>query len=122
MSRLVLVVDDDDRVREVLVFALEIAGHEVETAADGLEALDRIEQLQPGVIVLDLMMPRMDGRCFSAELARRGLRSEVSILLLSAGYGLEQASAVIEPDACLGKPFDLDTLLLEVDRLSRIHR
>lgn len=59
--RKVLVVDDDAHIREVITFALKRAGYAVDTAKDGLEALRRIERDTPELVVLDILMPEMDG-------------------------------------------------------------
>lgn len=59
--RKVLVVDDDAHIREVITFALKRAGYAVDTARDGLEALRRIERDTPELVVLDILMPEMDG-------------------------------------------------------------
>lgn len=59
--RKVLVVDDDAHIREVITFALQRAGYAVDTAKDGLEALRRIERDTPELVVLDILMPEMDG-------------------------------------------------------------
>ena len=58
---LVLVVDDEENSRRLLRFALELEGYVVEEAADGAQALAAYERLQPDIILLDIMMPRMDG-------------------------------------------------------------
>ncbi|MGI8741782.1 MAG: PAS domain S-box protein [Bryobacteraceae bacterium] len=80
----VLVVDDDPDVRRLLRQMLETEGREVAEAADGLEALARISELIPELILLDLMMPRMDGFEFSMELSRRPEWSRIPVVVLTA--------------------------------------
>ena len=81
----ILVVDDDAHIREVICFALRRAGFEVTQAADGEAALTRIERDQPDLVILDILMPEMDG--FDVCRAVRGGRSasaNVPILFLSS--------------------------------------
>ena len=82
----VLVVDDDPDIRELLFTALEDEGFEVVPAGNGEEALAIIKTFRPDVIVLDLMMPVMDGWQFAAELRNRD--EDIPIVLLSAARDL----------------------------------
>ena len=116
--RRVLVVDDDRYLREVLQFALADEGYEVEVAGDGREALRRLEAEPPHLVVLDRVMPGLDGVAVAAELDRRGLRPAIPLLLLSAAIGPFWPGQV-QADAELAKPFDLDVLLGLVARLTR---
>ncbi|HST88389.1 MAG TPA: response regulator, partial [Ktedonobacterales bacterium] len=84
MVSTVLVVDDDRGLRETLRALLELEGYEVALAGDGLDALRALEGLSPDAILLDLMMPRMNGEEFVQELSRRGRRAEFPIIILSA--------------------------------------
>ena len=89
-------------------------GYRVETAADGLQGLTRLENGQFDAIVLDLQMPRMDGRAFFREIRSRGYATPV--LLLSA-YGAENARAELQAEAAIAKPFDPDDLTSAVRHL-----
>ena len=73
----VLVVDDDEAVRESLGLCLESLGYEVDYASDGQSALERIERCPPEVIVTDLQMPGMDGLALLGELPSRGCAAPV---------------------------------------------
>lgn len=117
MPRPILVVDDDPGLREILELTLRSEGYEIVVARDGLDAMALIEERLPGLVVLDWMMPRLDGLGFAAELAHRGLRERVPILLLTAANAAENRAAQIEAAAVLAKPFELSDLLDTVERL-----
>jgi CheY-like chemotaxis protein len=114
--RPVLVVDDDKDIRETLQELIEDEGYEVLSARNGLEALERIQERRPGLVVLDLFMPGMDG----AEFRRRQLAdprvSDVPVVVISAAAGLEERVAAMRPAAHLEKPIRLEDLLRLVER------
>ena len=110
----VLVVDDDLTVREVVVSYLRAAGHEVTEAGDGESALAEVAAQEPHLVVLDLMLPGIDG----LEVCRR-LRdaSEVPVIMLTA-LGEEQDRVLgleIGADDYVTKPFSPRELVLRVD-------
>jgi CheY-like chemotaxis protein len=115
-ARTVLVIDDDPWIHEVLTMVLEDEGYAVVNARDGEEALEYLRTCQPGLILLDWMMPRMNALAFTQELGRRGLRPQIPILLLTADGNATAKAAQIGADAYLTKPFDLPVLLDEVAR------
>ena len=106
-----LLVDDDERVREALVALLEAQGYPVVGAANGREALDvlRVRGLRPGLILLDLMMPVMDGWQFRQEQIRDASLADIPVIVVSAA-GRERLEK-IQANAYLSKPVDLDELL-----------
>jgi two-component system, OmpR family, response regulator MprA len=110
----VLIVDDDRGLKETLKAILAMAGYTVAVAGDGLEALEKIGEYAPHLILLDLVMPRMDGFAFVEELERRGLRSMQPILALSADARVEEKAARLRADDYVAKPFDMDELLAKV--------
>ena len=115
----ILVVDDELPIRELVAQVLEDEGYLVEQAANGSEALLKVQLVRPDVIVLDLMMPVMDGWTF-AQACHTLSGEPIPILVLSAGAQLARATEqlrVYGVHASLPKPFDLDALLTEVGRL-----
>jgi two-component system chemotaxis response regulator CheY len=116
-SKCILVVDDDDAVRGAIAETLELEGYSVESAADGLQALEKIKLTPPDAIVLDLMMPVMDGWTFMERCRKEHLCSGTPVLVTSAVRRLEEKAAGMHVDACLAKPFDLDELLALVAQL-----
>ena len=110
----VLVVDDDPGIRTILQAVLEDAGYTVETASDGVEALERIAARRPALVLLDLQLPLLTGQEVLAELRR--LAVPVPVVFLSAGMRAEHEATRHGADAALAKPFDLDALLAVVER------
>lgn len=114
---MILLVDDDRGVQETLEAILEFEGYQIEVAGDGIEALEKVEKERPDVILLDLMLPRMDGLTFADELERRGLRDSVGIIVVSADSRATQKIKRIEPDGYIPKPFNVGRLIDEVARV-----
>ncbi|HEY7358556.1 MAG TPA: response regulator [Ktedonobacterales bacterium] len=107
----VLIVDDDAAIRKMLVDALSLEGLQTETARDGREALALLEDGKRRIVLLDLMMPIMDGWELCRHLTERpALRQHLSIILMSAGEKLDQARD-LQVEGYLAKPFDIDHLL-----------
>ena len=121
-ARRVLVVDDDEGIRSVVAEALGDEGFEVRAAADGLEALEALEQpteAPPDVVLLDYSMPRCDGPTFARRYRRRG--AAAPIVLLTASHQVEARCREVAADGCMGKPFDLDTLVETIEELTHSH-
>lgn len=110
----VLVVDDDPVVQRLVRVTLADEGYEVDVASDGEEALRIASDVHPDAIVLDLEMPRLDGRAAFRELRQRGVRAPV--LVLSAN-GAHAARRELNAEAALDKPFDPFELLRRLERL-----
>jgi len=116
----ILVVDDERAVRESLRRALELEGYEIELAADGREALDRLEgDPEPDAMILDVLMPGVDG----LEVCRRlrGSGSRLPVLMLTARTQVEDRVEGLDAgaDDYVTKPFALDELLARVRALLR---
>jgi DNA-binding response OmpR family regulator len=109
----VLVVDDQEAIRETLQTALDDEGFTVECASNGREALDILERWKPCVILLDLMMPVMDGWTFRQEQQRAG--NDVPVVLLSAAGELDRHQQTMGAAAIIPKPFDLDRVISAVE-------
>ncbi|WOC11534.1 response regulator transcription factor [Gordonia sp. MP11Mi] len=115
----ILVVDDDRAVRESLRRSLTFNGYTVDTAGDGLEALEKVIAARPDLLVLDVMMPRLDG----LEVCRR-LRSagdDLPILVLTARDSVSERVSGLDAgaDDYLPKPFALEELLARLRSLLR---
>ena len=115
----VLVVDDEEDIRMVLQARLETAGYEVRTAINGMEALDRIRSSPPDLVILDVMLPGIDGFGVCAMIKRDQRYSRIPVILLTARSQPQDRAtgAALGADAHLLKPFRADELLAEVRRL-----
>jgi DNA-binding response OmpR family regulator len=111
----VLVIEDDPDMREIERATLGFAGHDVLLASNGCEGLLALEQRRPCVILLDLMMPVMDGLTFLKERRKRGLAQGVPVLCVTAG-GDEMTKHAMHLGAreCMHKPADIDELCEKV--------
>ena len=110
-------IEDDDAIRAAVTDALHLEGYEVESAANGALALESVKGSRPDAIVLDLMMPVMDGWAFLEACRGSGLCQGVPVVVTSAYRDLAEIASQLRVQACLAKPFDLDVLLGAVERL-----
>ncbi len=112
----VLVVDDDDAIRDSLSMLLEDEGYPVATASNGQEALDYLQSgPRPCLILLDLKMPVMNGQEFRSAQQLDADISAIPVAVISA-HVTTQVRAEVEADAFLPKPVDIDALLETVER------
>ena len=114
----VLVVDDDNAIREVVSMALAAEGYEVVAAPHGAAALDLLGQSRPNVILLDMRMPVMDGWEF-ARAYRQLPGPRAPMIAFTAVRDVAERAAEIGADAFLGKPFELNELFGLVERYAR---
>lgn len=116
----VLVVDDDAVIRQLICVNLELEGFEVHTAEDGLDALEKVRDVDPKVITLDIMMPRLDGWETAARLRDDPETAHIKVILLSARAqeADRRRGQGMGVDAYLTKPFDPDDLVDAVRRLA----
>jgi DNA-binding response OmpR family regulator len=110
----ILVIDDEPMVRDTLGQVLADEGYVVDVAADGADALDRVHAARPDVILLDLMMPGMNGRQFLSALRAEADFNSVPVLIMTAVHGLEINLNSIGASEVVEKPFDVDDLLNKV--------
>jgi CheY-like chemotaxis protein len=112
----VLVVDDDQEILNLLELALGDEGYAVSRARNGREALNVMENEVPGLILLDLMMPVMNGWAFCQELKKRDDLRSIPVVLMSADRRLDRKVQEAQATDHLRKPFDLTTLYEVVQR------
>jgi len=110
----ILLVDDDDLIRENLSALLERAGFQVTTAENGQSALDLLARQRPDIVVLDVMMPKLNGREVLRQLRQNSDWLPV-IMLTQVGDATERAMAIEEgADDYLNKPFDSHELIARI--------
>ena len=115
----ILVVEDDEAIRGLVTEVLRDDGYVVSEAANGAEALDYVNHHRPDLIVLDLMMPVMDGWTFVERCRRHPCCAAVPIVVTSASHDLPKTAERLRSygvRTCLAKPFDVEGLLALVER------
>ena len=115
----ILLVEDDPDTRTMMTMALEIAGVDVVTATNGVEAFNLARAHRPLVILLDLMMPTMTGEEFrKAQLANPDIR-DIPVVVVSARHDAPRIARRMKASECLTKPIDFDKLTSIVTRYCR---
>jgi len=113
-ERTILVVEDEASVRALLGLVLEDEGYRVETAANGCEALTKVRDHRPDAILLDLMMPVLDGAGFLRACRADPEYGGVPVVVMSAG-SVRAPIETLDAQGVLQKPFGFDTLLAMLD-------
>ena len=118
----ILVVEDDDDIRELVAFSLEEEGYRVEQAADGLRGQDMAETIKPDLIILDLMLPGRDGLSVCRELNKHAAESMPCPILMLTARGEEMDRIIgfeYGADDYVVKPFNIRELMLRVRAILR---
>jgi CheY-like chemotaxis protein len=112
----ILIVDDDNDIREIIAVVLAAEGHEVAAAADGASALDELQRPpRPSLILLDMMMPRLDGEGFMKALRSDPNLADIPVVILTAHPAGRAKAFELGAAGCLRKPVELGDLLAVVD-------
>lgn len=118
MKATVLIVDDEVHLVKILRFTLEHEGYNVISAFDGREAVDKIESERPDIIILDLMLPGIDGYKVCNKVKKNEELKEIPVIILSArNFESENIEEKIMADALMKKPFNTQELLKVIDDL-----
>jgi CheY-like chemotaxis protein len=119
MAKRILVVEDDTSIRELLVELLESEGYSVVSAVNGLEGLKVLQsESHPDLILIDLMMPVMDGYSFRTEQLKNVIWSKIPTVVMSAEANAKEKMKNFNITAFLSKPVELETILKTVARFS----
>ena len=115
----ILVIDDEIQLIEMVKMRLEANGHEVITAHDGQEGLEKAKSERPELIMCDVMMPKMDGYKVCGLLKKDARYSKIPVILFTARAQKEDAEVGQEvgADAYITKPFEPPVLLAKIDEL-----
>jgi CheY-like chemotaxis protein len=113
----VLIVDDDADIRMVVTAALEDEGYRVGTAANGQQALDRVAEQHPDLVLLDLTMPVMNG--WECHSRLRELAPDVPVVFMTAAFRAKVEAESHGAAGHLSKPFEIDDLVATVERFAQ---
>ena len=118
MAKKILVVDDEPDILKVVVFRLEKAGYEVFSAVNGQEALDSIDKIHPDLIVLDLIVPIIDGYEICRRIKADENLKKIPVILLTASItgGLPEKAKMLKAEDYLAKPFEPEVLLQKIKK------
>lgn len=114
MSKRILLVDDEADIRSVYTKTLGKEGYEVTTAKDGKEALEKLKEFKPHLVILDIMMPGMDGWEVAKKIRKDQVLGDIPIIILSVKSEIEDKVKSIEEaktDRHLAKPIELSELI-----------
>ena len=116
----VLVVDDDEVIRQLIAVNLQLEGFEVATAVDGQDCLDNVQEIAPDVITLDVMMPRLDGWETAVQLRKAPETAHIKVVLITARAQEDDINrgTNVGADAYLTKPFDPGEMIRVVRELA----
>jgi DNA-binding response OmpR family regulator len=118
----VLVVDDDEVIRQLIAVNLTLEGFDVATAVDGQDCLDKVRAIKPDVITLDVMMPRLDGWETAVQLRKMPEAAHIKVVLITARAQEDDIArgANVGADAYLTKPFDPGEMIRVVRELAGV--
>ena len=118
----VLVVDDDEVIRRLIAVNLQLEGFDVSTAVDGQDCLDKVVEISPDVITLDVMMPRLDGWETAVQLRKSPDTAHIKVVLITARAQEDDKTrgSHVGADAYLTKPFDPNEMIRVVRELAGI--
>ena len=119
MTKKILIVDDEPVIIELLQVNLQMEGYEVITAADGQEALEKAASERPDLVILDIMMPKMDGWTARSELRKEAGTADIPVIFLTARAQQADVKRGLEAGvaAYITKPFDPGELLSIIEKI-----
>jgi len=116
-KRTILIIDDEPDIVKILKFRLERKGYAVLVAYDGESGLKLANESEPGLIILDINIPKIGGIEFYNKICTKHGRSKYPVLVLTARGELKDIFKDIQADGFMSKPFEIDVLLKEIDRI-----
>jgi DNA-binding response OmpR family regulator len=117
VTRRILIVEDQADVAQLIEVVLKGEGYTVAIARDGAQGLMLARDWKPDLILMDIMLPGVDGGTLISRLRQEEETSELPIIAMSASRTLRDRTGELEADALLSKPFDVDALLVQVQFL-----
>jgi two-component system, chemotaxis family, chemotaxis protein CheY len=120
-QRTVLIIDDEEDLRDTVEYKLTSRGFTAVCAVDGVDGLEKLKTVKPDLIILDMNMPRMNGLEFYQHIKGADDKPQFPILVLTARANMEQLFRDLDVDSFMAKPFDLDLLVKEVEIIIKKH-
>lgn len=114
-QKTILIIDDEVDLQQLVKIALKSQGYHIETANNGLEGLEKLRNITPHLIILDMNMPKMGGVEFYQRICAGASHPKFPVLILTARANMEQFFKEFNIDGFMAKPFEVDDLLKEVD-------
>jgi CheY-like chemotaxis protein len=115
----ILIVDDEMTIRELLTDLLTDEGYAVSSAPNGVRALELLTRDMPDLVIMDVMMPEMDGREVLRRMKASPALCQIPVIIMSAAVSVDRPDSTAQ--AFLAKPFDLHELLDSIDRILDHH-
>lgn len=115
-NKTIIVIEDDSDIAELIKFILDSQGFQVTIFADGRSIMNRIKEINPNLIIVDLWIPGVDGATLTKKLKKEKSTKKIPIILVSANNSLEQITKQTKADGCLAKPFNIKDLLTIVKK------
>ncbi|WP_423147846.1 response regulator transcription factor [Rubrolithibacter danxiaensis] len=116
MAKRILVVEDDQDILYLIEFLLTQEGYEVITSLTGLGIVEQIENEHPDLILLDIMLPGIDGRDICRDIKRNAKTKEIPVVMMSAHVDISRTIRDVGADDFIAKPFDIYNLLGRIER------
>ena len=114
----ILVVDDDDEVLETIQLILEIGGYDVEPLSKAELIFKHIQEFEPDLIILDIVLGKIDGRVICGQIKSHFDTKSIPVLMMSGLYNVKEVMDMeCAPDDFMEKPFKMDTLLEKIEKL-----
>ena len=116
-KKMILIVDDEEDLRDGMSFQFKNRGYDVVAALDGLEALEKLKTIKPDLIIVDLNMPRMNGLEFCEKISDGNGRFLHPVIVLTTQANTKRYFLQFEVEAFFYKPFEVDDLIMEAERI-----
>jgi len=113
----ILIIDDEENITKLLETRLKANKYKVTTASNGREGLARLDKELPDLIILDIMMPVMDGFDFFKHIKKDPQRSKIPVLVLTARGGMRDTFEAMDADDFIAKPFDPEQFLQSIEKV-----
>lgn len=114
----VLVVDDDPDMVAICSLVLEYEGYDIDVARNGVEAYESVSNHHTDVVLMDVMMPVMDGITVCKMMKRDPRTCDLPVIIMSASETLREQAKIASADAVIAKPFDIDHLVSTVNHFA----